>query len=970
MSAETSLRRVLDKLRERSQNQATQAELSATQSQQTVSDNAISTHANKRQTHGTYPYNIAKTTRSDQWVDWKDLKNVPDLALAAFDLDDLGQITPTVNSLVKTPADSVFIDDGWLSDAIMRVADLTWTNVTGKPSTFPPSAHTHPFTEITGVITSTQHGSQPGGSLHAVATDSVLGFVKVDGTTILIDGSGTLSSVGTGTGDMLKAIYDIDNDGIVDAADVAASALSAPWAGLTGVPSTFTPSSHTHPTSDITGVISDAQHGSRAGGSLHAAATASVLGFVKPDGSTIAVDGSGNISVIGAPWSGLTGVPSTFTPSAHTHPTSDITGVISDAQHGSRGGGTLHAAATASVIGFVKPDGSTTAVDGSGNISVIGAPWSGLTGIPSTFTPSAHTHPFSDVTGTLSDAQHGARAGGTLHAVATALVVGFMKPDGATTSVDGSGNITVIAAPWSGLTGVPSTFTPASHTHPFTDITGVITDVQHGARGGGTLHAAATNSVLGFVRPDTTTISQAAGVLSAIGVPWSGITSKPTTIAGYGITDLIITGTGSSGQVPYYTGAQALSGDSGFLFDSSTKRLTLPGDILVTKGGGGVLGPGIYLESTSSGAVDSELIIAAAGVGSSTSSDGPLIVARGNSFTRTAGQRGALYIITGAPTTPTSDDGALFLYSGATQLMKGERGGGIALLDGAPMNPNSYSKGVAVRSGTGSGGAAIYVGNASNTDALLLGHSNSIATVWNRANGSILFGTNGAQRWELGATGILWGSNQSISLVDRAAGTVADDVQNGVYWHQSSGVPSTSYSIRRSSGTWSAPNYQQMILSWDTGIILDAGSGTYGKSYIEERGNVRQVSGGAVFRRWMAGGTSRTAGQAILRIVLPLNGHIGGYRITFVERDTGAVTGSSQHFAMAHVITDDNSSSQGSATFGQLVSLNRQFAGTISGSNLDLRIQTTGGVDAAVGTGSIICVEAWSIGEPTITLYP
>lgn len=49
-----------------------------------------------------------------------------------------------------------------------------------------------------------------------------------------------------GTGDMLKSVYDINNDGIVD------SAAAAPWSGITGKPSTFTPSSHTHTASEVT----------------------------------------------------------------------------------------------------------------------------------------------------------------------------------------------------------------------------------------------------------------------------------------------------------------------------------------------------------------------------------------------------------------------------------------------------------------------------------------------------------------------------------------------------------------------------------------------------------------------------------------------------------------------------------------------------------------------------------------------
>ena len=56
---------------------------------------------------------------------------------------------------------------------------------------------------------------------------------------------------GLGTGDMAKSVYDANNNGKVD---VAESADAVAWTGVTGKPSSFTPATHTHPTSDITGL--------------------------------------------------------------------------------------------------------------------------------------------------------------------------------------------------------------------------------------------------------------------------------------------------------------------------------------------------------------------------------------------------------------------------------------------------------------------------------------------------------------------------------------------------------------------------------------------------------------------------------------------------------------------------------------------------------------------------------------------
>lgn len=59
------------------------------------------------------------------------------------------------------------------------------------------------------------------------------------------------SLLGGGSGDMTKAVYDTNNNGVVD------TASSVAWTDVTGKPSTFTPSSHTHAQSDITNLVSD-----------------------------------------------------------------------------------------------------------------------------------------------------------------------------------------------------------------------------------------------------------------------------------------------------------------------------------------------------------------------------------------------------------------------------------------------------------------------------------------------------------------------------------------------------------------------------------------------------------------------------------------------------------------------------------------------------------------------------------------
>ena len=55
----------------------------------------------------------------------------------------------------------------------------------------------------------------------------------------------------------------------------------------------------------------------------------------------------------------------------------------------------------------------------------------------------------------------------------------------------------------------------------------------------------------------------------------------------------------------------------------------------------------------------------------------------------------------------------------------------------------------------------------------------------------------------------------------------------GIFWHSSN----SNYAIYRTSGAWTAPDYQQLTLNWPTGIILNPGS-AYGKSYVDVQGDM------------------------------------------------------------------------------------------------------------------------------------
>lgn len=65
-------------------------------------------------------------------------------------------------------------------------------------------------------------------------------YTESEADALLADKSDVGHTHEAGTGDMLKSVYDTDDDGVVDAAE------AAPWAGITDKPATFPPEAHNH----------------------------------------------------------------------------------------------------------------------------------------------------------------------------------------------------------------------------------------------------------------------------------------------------------------------------------------------------------------------------------------------------------------------------------------------------------------------------------------------------------------------------------------------------------------------------------------------------------------------------------------------------------------------------------------------------------------------------------------------------
>ena len=195
---------------------------------------------------------------------------------------------------------------------------------------------------------------------------------------------------------------------VLQASDVTAGTFAVAriptisYTALSNVPATFSPSAHTHSTSDVVSFTAAA------------AAAAPVQSVAGRSGavSLAVADISGLAAVASSgSYTSLQNVPATFSPSAHTHSTADITGITGSF---AAAGHTHDAAAiTSGVLELAR-------------IPTIG--FTALAGVPSTFSPQAHTHSTADVVGltaSFSQVGHTHDYAVTVHTHSTADITGY-----------------------------------------------------------------------------------------------------------------------------------------------------------------------------------------------------------------------------------------------------------------------------------------------------------------------------------------------------------------------------------------------------------------------------------------------------------------------------------------------------------------------------------------------------------------
>jgi hypothetical protein len=188
--------------------------------------------------------------------------------------------------------------------------------------------------------------------------------------------TGPQGPAGAGTGDMLRSVYDINGDNIVDhaaLADTATNASAVPWTGITGKPATFPP--------DATAELVARKGAANGYPSLDASTLVPIAQLPAPT--------SGNASATQLVKGNDTRLSDARTPTAHatSHKSGGGDVIALDTLAAPTDITTLNVSTSAHGL-MAKATGSATTFYGSDNTQKA-VPYSSLSGIPATFAPDA-----------------------------------------------------------------------------------------------------------------------------------------------------------------------------------------------------------------------------------------------------------------------------------------------------------------------------------------------------------------------------------------------------------------------------------------------------------------------------------------------------------------------------------------------------------------------------------------------------
>ena len=397
-----------------------------------------------------------------------------------------------------------------------HTGNLNWETLKGKPSVFPADwdsiTNKPTIPKIPAIYIS--------GRLSKITPNNNNDFVFRAGDNIILEASDNSLIINATTGSGPSSISWSDITG-------KPSIFPTNWTNVSGKPSTFAPSSHTHKWSDITDAPNIKPASIYAYGPNERITPDSNNDYNLRAGANVSFSVSNNELIISASgsndpkeilWENVKNKPSTFPPSKHTNTWDNITnkptvfptnwanvankptipeepriylrGLNSRIELDSINDFNFEAGSN---ISFEVVNGGLRINSTGGSSGSSSVAWSDITGKPSTFTPSEHSHSWESITGKP-----------TIPSIPAIYVYGpekRIRPDGSNEynikpgsniSFEVSNNALTINASggsssvsWSDIKNKPSTFPASSHSHSWSSITGKPTYLSKWSGSGG-----------------------------------------------------------------------------------------------------------------------------------------------------------------------------------------------------------------------------------------------------------------------------------------------------------------------------------------------------------------------------------------------------------------------------------------------------------------------------------------------------
>ncbi|AXT93337.1 phage tail protein [Moraxella catarrhalis] len=386
-------------------------------------------------------------------------------------------------------------------------ASVTWDSITGKPSSFNPSSHSHTISDISGLqsllnakansnhshswnsITDKPQSFTPSSHVHQAsdiadlhtilskyATKDEIPQINTDGLTIDTSNLATKTSVETLANKVTEASEALKSETKLRANSIAAidskittevdrsSKKDAEHDDeIASLKRTKADLSHTHTMSEVTDLSAE----------LERYALKTELNNISVDTSHLATKSSVNE---------LSEQIATKADQSHRHTITEVSGlqgILNNKLNSNASAASAQKLTTPRRINGIAFDGTQdiTLPTPTANVS-----WSAISNKPTNFTPSSHRHAIGDITNLQRELDNKASRNHS-HT-------------------------------WNSITNKPANFTPSAHRHAIGDITNLQRELDNKAS-----------------RNHSHT--------------WNSITDKPTTLTGYGITDAMRTDTDS-----------------------------------------------------------------------------------------------------------------------------------------------------------------------------------------------------------------------------------------------------------------------------------------------------------------------------------------------------------------------------------------------------------------------------------------